>query len=444
MRILIADDEPGIRITLRDDLEDAGFQVAAVGRGDEAWDELQKHPYGMLITDIVMPGLDGLQLLEKAKAKFPGMFIVMITGNSSDARNRRAVELGVNYYIEKPFNNEQLVLLAHEAAQKAELTRRVEQQTSYQGMVGGSPAMARVFETIETIAQSEFDVLIQGQNGTGKERVARMIHDRSPRGGKPFVTAHCAMYAESLLEDELFGHEAGAYTGATGSREGRFERADTGTIFLDDIDDMPLTTQVKLLRVLQEKEVERLGGRTVIPVNVRVIAATKADLRRKVREGTFREDLFHRINVIPVELPALSERHGDIPLLVSHFIKQHGGGREYRLDDDCLAALEAYHWPGNVRELENAVKRAIALSGSSRVLCKEAFLRDAATSSMLPPGVTPGEDLRPLKDVLDAAEYNHIAAIMAHVKNSKQDAAEILGISRKNLWEKLRKHGIEE
>jgi DNA-binding NtrC family response regulator len=445
MRILIADDEPGIRITLSDDMADAGFDVTQAATGTQAWDLLQKRPYDMLVTDIVMPGMDGLELLTKARGLYPGIFVVMITGNSSDERNRRAVELGCNYYLEKPFNNEQVVLLAREAQSKAELAKRAAAQTSFQSLVGGSTAMRGVFDVIQTIAGSEFDVLITGENGTGKERIAQVIHANSPRSAGPFVPVHCGMYAETLIEDELFGHEAGAYTGATSARQGRFERAQGGSVFLDDIDDMPVPTQVKLLRVLQEKEIERLGGTKTIPVDARVIAAAKADLGGLVSVGKFREDLFFRLNVIPLRLPPLRERGGDIPLLVKHFITRYGAGHEYTLDADCLAALEAYHWPGNVRELENAVKRAIALSGNTRVLRREHVLRPVGPDSPPPKiSVSPGDDLRTLSEAVDAAEKAHVTAVLRHVKGAKSAACEILGISRKSLWEKIKKHGIDE
>lgn len=444
MRILIADDEKGIQLTLTDDLEDAGHSVKAVGRGDDALKELQKRPWDMLVADIVMPGMDGLALLEEARKLYPELFVIMITGNSSDERNKRAVALGANYYLEKPFNNEQIVLLAREAAKAQELAKKAAAQTSFQSLVGGSQAMRKVFELVETVAQSDFDVLITGENGTGKEQVAKLLHSNSVRADGPFIPVHCGMYAESLIEDELFGHEEGAYTGASGQRIGRFERAKGGCVFLDDIDDMPLPTQVKLLRVLQEKEVERLGGSERIPVDVRVIAATKINLEDKVARGEFREDLFYRLNVIPLRLPPLRERFGDIPLLVNYFVTKFGAGRELRLDHDCLAELQSYPWPGNVRELENAVKRAIALSGREGLLKSEHFLRPIGGAVKVQPGrVTPGDDRRALKDVVDEAERAHIINVLGLTGGSKTEAADILGISRKNLWEKMKKHDIE-
>lgn len=450
MRILIADDEKGIRLTLGDDLEDAGYDITAVEDGEKAWAELQKAverraPYDMLISDIVMPGLDGIALLERARELQPDLFVIMITGNSSDERNQRAVDLGCNYYIEKPFNNDQIVLLANEASQKTELRQRAEEQTHYQGLVGSSAPMRDLFDTIETIADNDFDVLVTGENGTGKEAIGKLIHANSPRKDGPFVPVHCGMYAETLIEDELFGHEKGAYTGADSAREGRFERAQGGTVFLDDIDDMPMPTQVKLLRVLQEREVERLGGNQTIPVDVRVIAATKLDLGQAVAEGKFREDLYYRLNVIPLRLPSLHERTGDIKLLVEHFIERYGRGRGYRLDSDSLAALEAYDWPGNVRELENAVKRAIALSGRERRLLAQHFLRPVGPGAKPAPApITPGDDLRELKEVVEACERAHILGVLRHTAAAKQQAADILGISRKNLWEKMKKYEIDD
>ncbi|MCA8939765.1 MAG: sigma-54-dependent Fis family transcriptional regulator, partial [Planctomycetes bacterium] len=310
MRILIADDERGIRMTLEDDLVDAGFEVSAVADGEAAWAAMQKHPFDMMVTDIVMPKLDGLDLLERVKREFPETFTVMITGNSSDQRSRRALELGVNYYLEKPFSNEQVVLLAREAQAKALLAKRIREKESIESLVGASKVMQKVVDQVKTVAGSEFAVLITGPSGSGKERVANLLHANSRRAEKDFVVVHCGMYAETLIEDELFGHEAGAYTGATAAREGRFERANGGTIFLDDIDDMPHSTQVKLLRVLQEGEIERLGGHKPIKIDVRVIASTKVDLAKLVREGKFREDLFYRLAVIPIDLPALYEREG--------------------------------------------------------------------------------------------------------------------------------------
>ena len=445
MRVLIADDEKGIRLTLSDDLRDAGFEVVAVEDGARALKELEKRPFDVLVSDIVMPGLDGLALLEKAKNLYPGIFAVMITGNTSDGRNRRAVALGANYYIEKPFNNDQIVLLLSEARRTTALALQVQALGSFQSLVGASSGMRRVFDIVQTVAESDFDVLITGANGTGKENVAKLIHANSPRSEYPFVVVHCSMYAETLIEDELFGHEEGAYTGASGTRIGRFERANKGSVFLDDIDDMPLGTQVKLLRVLQEREIERLGGAKPIPVDVRVIAATKINLAELVRSGKFREDLYYRLNVIPVELPPLSERHGDIPLLVAHFIDRYARGKGFEVDEECLAALERYAWPGNVRELENAVKRAIALSGKERSLKANHFLRDVSAELKMPiPTQTPGDDLRPLKDVVEAAERAHLIHILRHAGNNKGQAADILGISRKNLWEKAKKYGIED
>ena len=446
MRILIADDERGIRMTLEDDLVDAGHTVSAVGDGEAAWRAMQKHEFDMLVADIVMPKMDGLELLENVRRDFPNVFTITITGNSSDERNRKAVALGVNYYLEKPFSNEQVVLLAREAEEKAKLAAKVRERTNFQSLVGGSPKMQRIFEQIRTISESDFAVLVTGPSGSGKERVANLIHANSPRADAELIVVHCGMYAETLIEDELFGHEVGAYTGASAAREGRFERANGGTIFLDDIDDMPIATQVKLLRVLQEGEIERLGGSKTIPVDVRVIASTKVDLAKMVAKGTFREDLYYRLNVIPLELPPLVERIGDVPILIDHFIKMHGKARKYSVGADEMAKLEAHPWPGNVRELENAVKRAIALAGSNSELSSEHMLGSRPrVEPLLPDDLMPkADDARPLKEVMERVEHRYILEVYKVAGYSKKETAEALGISRKNLWEKMKKYGIEE
>ncbi len=448
MKILIADDEKGIRMTLADDLSDAGHQVKAVENGAEALLELEKGNYHALISDIVMPKLNGLELLEKAMALDPDLFVIMVTGNSSDQRNQKAVELGANYYIEKPFHNDQILLLIREAEEKRLLAQKAREVSGFQNLVGTSAGMKNLFELIETIADNDFDILITGENGTGKEVLARTIHRNSPRAQGPFIPVHCALFSEALIEDELFGHETGAYTGAQGSRKGRFERAQGGSVFLDDIDDVPLSTQVKLLRVLQEREIERLGGSSPQPIDVRVIAATKKDLAHQVKQQKFREDLFYRLNVIPLNIPPLRERTSDIALLATHFIEKHGKGKHYELDQRSHKMLEERPWPGNVRELENAIKRAIALSGKQSILKPEHFLYHQDSNMALPQAlgedITQTQDILPLKDLLERVERDYLLKVLKHTNGAKAQSAKLLGISRKNLWEKMRKYQIDD
>jgi len=289
------------------------------------------------------------------------------------------------------------------------------------------------------VARNDATVLIEGESGTGKERVAQALHKLSPRASRPFVAISCAALPETLLEAELFGHERGAFTDARREKKGRFELADGGTIFLDDIDDMPLAMQVKLLRVLQERKFERLGGETTRALDIRVVAATKVSLREHVRAGKFREDLFYRINVVPIALPPLRERAGDVPLLVAHMLARHGGGRAFKLSAPTMAALERYPWPGNVRELENAVQRAIALCEPGGELA----LGDLVPLDPRWRGATEvAGPVRPLREVLKEAEKRHIERALEQTGGHRSQTADALGISRKVLWEKMRDHGL--
>jgi DNA-binding NtrC family response regulator len=308
------------------------------------------------------------------------------------------------------------------------------------GVIGRSRAMEGVIKTVRTVAVTDASVLIEGESGTGKERVARAIHQLSPRSGKPFVALSCGALPDTLLETELFGHEKGAFTDAQRQRRGRFEIADGGTIFLDDIDDMPLSVQVKLLRVLQEREFERVGGETLIKVDIRVVSATKVPLLERVAEGRFREDLYYRLNVVPIRLPPLRERDGDLPLLVQHFVHKLGGGRSYTVKTDVLEAMGGYSWPGNVRELENHVAQAVAMAGGAIVLKKEHLLPvDKSRRAALEPPTR----LQPLREVLVEAEREHLQHVLRAVGGHRTKAASVLGISRKVLWEKLKDYGIE-
>ncbi|MCC6151213.1 MAG: sigma-54-dependent Fis family transcriptional regulator [Planctomycetes bacterium] len=452
MKILLADDERGIRLTLSEDLEDAGHAVTPVEDGEKAMQALGKEKFDCLITDIVMPKVDGMSLLRFAREKHPDIIVMMITGNATTERAIEAMKLGAKDFIEKPFNNEKVVLLCNGYAQSqtterkfVQLQQEVKTEFKLDKMVGASPQMKRLYDDIRTVAESDFSVLIQGENGTGKEVIATTIHQLSPRQAGPLIKVGCHIANVNLLEDELFGHEPGAYTGATARRIGRFEQANGGTIYLDDIDDMPTDTQAKLLRVLQEREIERLGGDKPIKVNIRVIASTKVDLRKLVQEGKFRQDLYYRINVIDLQVPPLREREGDIATLVEHFIKRYAGNRQLSVEPEAMAALVAYRWPGNVRELEHSVQRAIALGASTGMLRKEHFLRDFSQS--LPEGSearTPGDDRRTLREVVAAAEKAHIQNVLKMTDGKIEEAAQMLGISRKNLWEKRKMYGLLE
>ena len=447
MRILLAEDEVTIVVTLRDALEDAGHEVVHAEDTAAALHALEVDSPDVVLTDIRMPGEGGMAVLRRSVELDPRRPVVVMTGFGTIDQAVEAMQAGAVNYIQKPFRNESMVRLVgtlsrvrdledENEALKAELRGH----TAFDGFVGESPQMRKVFDRIRTVGPTDATVLIEGESGTGKECVARALHEASDRAGGPFIALSCAALPETLLEGELFGHEKGAFTDARKDKRGRFELADGGTFFLDDIDDMPLAVQVKLLRVLQERTFERLGGESTREVDIRVVAATKVPLRQAVAEGRFREDLFYRINVVPILLPRLSDRVGDVPLLLGHMIDRHGKGREYSVSKAALAALERYPWPGNVRELENAVQRAIALAGDQTELA----LEDLVGVDDRWRGATeiPGE-VRPLREALREVEIAHIRRALEQCSGHRSQTADALGISRKVLWEKMRDFGIE-
>ncbi|MGH7162984.1 MAG: sigma-54-dependent transcriptional regulator [Planctomycetota bacterium] len=451
MNVLLADDERTIAVTLRDDLEKAEHNVTVVEDGKEALRELQARRFDVLISDIRMPGMDGLQLLKEGKALDPALHVILITGHGTIPTAVDAIRHGAYDYVLKPFLNEDIVRRVATLAEfrrlkseNEELRSRLGVDRARSAIVGESDAMRRVLDTVRTVAESDADVLITGETGTGKELVARLIHDLSPRRDAPFVVLSCSAFPPTLLEDEIFGHEKGAFTDARAQKIGRFERANGGALFLDDIDDMPVETQVKLLRVLQERTLERLGGEKTVQLDVRVVSATKMDLRSAVEDGAFREDLYHRVNVIPLHLPPLRERRGDIRLLVEHFVRTYGRGRSYTVDPDTMQRLERHPWPGNVRELENAVRRAIAMAGSGSALAPEHLVVDGPQTRREEAEADPGAVERALRDVVRETEARHIRRVLRHANQHRANAARILGISRKNLWEKMRELDIKD
>ncbi len=451
MNVLLADDERSIAVTLRDELEEAGHQVTVVGDGNSAAEQLRAHTFDLLITDIRMPGKDGIELLKAAKDHDASIDVIVITGHGTIETAVEAIRHGAYDYVLKPFFNEDILrrvaTLAEFRRLKSEVTTlrtQVGADRARARIVGESEAMGKVLDLVRTIADSDEDVLINGETGTGKELVAKLVHELSPRKDGPFVVLSCSAFPATLLEDEIFGHERGAFTDARNQKLGRFERANAGTLFLDDIDDVPVETQVKLLRVLQERTLERLGGEKTLPIDVRVIAASKMDLRLAVEDGDFREDLFHRINVIPVRLPALRERRSDVQMLVRHFVTLYGRGREYALEEATERELVAYDWPGNVRELENSVRRAIAMAGEASVLALEHLLVGAPKVRRDTRREDDGAVDRTLREIVRESEARHIRRVLKHTGFHRANAAKILGISRKNLWEKMREYSITD
>ena len=446
--MLLADDERTIAITLADDLKRVGHVVDVVGDGEAALKAFGAHGYDVVITDMNMPGLSGVEVLEHVKGSGAESEVIIITGYGTIDSAVDAMRKGAFDYVLKPFHNEEILeklrkvhTLRRLKSENAELREELGRERGLENLIGRSAGMQRVLERIRTIADRDARVLITGESGTGKERVARAIHDTSRRAEGPFVPLACAAIPSQLLEDEIFGHERGAFTDAKERKAGRFERAHGGTLFLDDIDDMPLETQVKLLRVLQEGEVEPLGGEKAIPVDVRVIAATKVDLGGAVEDGEFREDLYYRLNVVPIDLPPLRERADDIPLLVEHFVERAGEG--FSVPPEVMAELAAYRWPGNVRELENAVERAVALAGDDRVLRRELLLEGALRRRKRSGREDAEAPLVSLREIVRESEARHIRRVLGATEGHRANAARILGISRKNLWEKMKDLEIE-
>jgi len=449
MRILLVEDEQTIAVTLCDDLEGAGYDVVHVADGKEAVDLLGRESFDVVITDVRLPGADGMQVLLASKAARPDTEVLVMTAYATVDHAVEAMRKGADDYIQKPFLNEHVIdrlqrigrvrtLLSENQYLREQLYSKEGQ--GLPGVVGRSRAMQDVIKTVRTVAPTDASVLIEGESGTGKERIARAVHQLSQRNDKPFVALSCGALPDTLLETELFGHEKGAFTDAGRQRRGRFELADGGTVFLDDIDDMPMSVQVKLLRVLQEREFERVGGEELIEVDIRIVAATKVPLADHVSQGKFREDLFYRLNVVPVRLPPLAEREGDVPLLVRHLVDKLGGGRALTVKTDVLDAMSSYSWPGNVRELENRVAQAVAMSGGATVLKKEHLLPvdKSRRAALEPPTQLPA-----LREVMVEAERKHLEVVLRAVGGHRTKAASVLGISRKVLWEKLRDYGID-
>jgi len=449
MQVLLVEDEPSIATTLGDDLRGEGYEVIHTADGRAALKLLAERTFDCVITDVRLPGADGLQVLSAAKRARPDTEVLVMTAFATVEHAVEAMRQGADDYLQKPFLNEAVLerlrrigkfraLLGENLRLREEL-KHTEGQ-GLPGVVGRSRAMQDVIKTVRTVAVTDASVLIAGESGTGKERIARAIHQLSHRHQHPFVALSVGALPATLLETELFGHEKGAFTDAQKQRRGRFEMADLGTIFLDDIDDMPMPTQVKLLRVIQEREFERVGGEQLVKVDIRLISATKVPLQQLVQQGRFREDLYYRLNVVPVRLPPLREREGDVSLLVQHFVEKLGGGRQFTVKTDVLESMSQYAWPGNVRELENHIAQAIAMAGAAHVLKKEHLLPVDKTRRA---ALEPPTSLRSLREVLVQAEREHLQHVLKSVGGHRTKAASVLGISRKVLWEKLKDYGIE-
>lgn len=441
--ILLIEDEKLMRVTLEDALKTAGYDVISFETGKEALNALRSNSFGVVVTDVRLPDIDGINILREISRTDDTQVIVMTAfGTIKDAVE--AMKLGAFDYITKPFSLDEFLLLIGRALdvkrlkeENIRLKKDLNRCYSFPNIIGESPEMKKVFSLIEKISKSDSTVLIFGESGTGKELIATTIHYQSSRKDKPLIKVNCAALPEGLIESELFGHEKGAFTGAIKRRPGRFELANGGTIFLDEIGDLPLSTQAKLLRVIQERTFERVGGTETLNVDVRVITATNRNLEREVREGRFREDLYYRLNVIPITLPPLRQRREDIPYLIDFFLNKYRNktSKNVRFSRDAVDVLLKYDYPGNVRELENIVERCVTLSASD-IIAKDDLpyfvLKKTDDSRQLS-----------LSDVAAKAEEEYIIKVLKATKGNKTRAAEILGISRKTLWEKIKAYGIE-
>jgi len=444
-RLLIVDDERTARKALAALLTDEGYEVAEAADGEEALALISGFAPDLVLTDVKMPRMDGLTLVRKALAKGLDCLFVMMTGFGSVETAVLAMQAGAENYLVKPLEVKSVLIVLERAVEKRRLQRdasslreRVRKRFHMDKMVGESSELQNIFELIEKVAPTRATVLILGESGTGKELVAQAIHEHSPRRDEPFIKVSCAALSESLLESELFGHEKGSFTGAAARREGRFELADKGTLFLDEIGDISPSTQVKLLRVLQERELERVGGVETVAVDVRILAATNHDLEADVKAGRFREDLFYRLNVVSTTLPPLRRRKGDIPGLVTHFIDRAAKayGKEIRgLAPGTLNALLVHDWPGNVRELEHAIERAV-------VLAKDTML---ATDDLPAPLRGPRHGARDAGTLIPGASFakierESILRTLEMAKGSTARAAEVLGISVRKIQYRLKEY----
>src|SRR2546426_914436 len=440
--LLVADDDPGLRESLERTLTREGYRVLLASDGRAALERLQDGAIDLIVTDLKMPGLTGLELLRAAKAIAPDVDVILLTAFGTVEEAVKAMKDGAYDFLTKPFRREQLLKLIDKALERRELIernkvlqQRLDDLLRQGAIVGGSPAFRRMMMLVEQVASSSATVLIQGESGTGKELVARAIHERSTRAGKPFVAVNCAALPETLLESELFGYERGAFTGAAGRKEGRFELADGGTLFLDEVADLSAVTQPKILRVLQEGEFDRLGATRSIKVDVRLVAASNQDLVQMVKERRFREDLFYRLNVITVHVPPLRERREDIPMLAQHFLRVYAAKNNRRLDgltDDALKRLEAWAWPGNVRELENVIERGVVLARGTQVDIAD-LPPEIAGATPLPEGVVSVRIGTPLAEV----EQRLLDATLAATGGNKTLAAKLLGIDVRTVARKL-------
>ena len=448
--LLLVEDEPALRAVIAEQLADRGYQVDAAESGEAALARLSDFAYDVLVTDLRLPGIDGSAVVDAALARYPDIVAIVVTGYGTVKDAVEAIKRGAADFVSKPFQIDELILALEAALERrrlksenAYLRAQLDARYSFEAIIGKSPVMKKLFQLLETVSPLSSTILITGETGTGKEVVARAIHHNSPRRSQRFVALNCSAIPETLLEAELFGHVRGAFTGAIGTRQGRIEQAHKGTLFLDEVGTMSTALQMKLLRVLQEREFEKLGDSHTVKVDVRVIAATNTDLGRMVADGAFREDLYYRLNVIPVQLPPLRDRRDDVPLLVQHFLGK------LRTDDRpaitiaqaAVRGLMAYAWPGNVRQLENAIERAVAFGGSRGQIELEDLPPELGSARVQAVGIGvdfPDEGLD-LDQLISGIERDLIHRALERTQGNKGQASRLLNLKRTTLVEKLKR-----
>lgn len=457
--ILIVDDEPNYLIVLSELLREEGFDVYTAPGGKEGLIVIQQNDLDLVITDMQMPVMDGVQFLHEIKKVNSDLPVIIVTAYAEVEKAVEAMQAGAFSYLAKPFSNDELIVNINKAAhhyfllrENIRLRKEIQGKNNFGGMVGKNTKMLEVYELIEKVAPTPASVLISGESGTGKELVAKAIHINSPRESQPFITVNCAALSDNLLESELFGHEKGAFTGAVGMRKGRFELANTGTIFLDEVGEIPLALQSKLLRVLQEKSFERVGGTKTLSVDVRIISASNKDLKEEVALGNFREDLFYRLNVIHVSLPPLRERMDDMPLLVNFFIEKFAkrlGKEDLNISPEALRLLLTLPWDGNVRELENTIERAAILCDGNEIVAED--VQPESVSEETRPNWSEGVDFFQfipmnigLNDVLYSVEEKMLVRALEETDHIQARAAEKLGITKSLLQYKMKKYKIKK
>jgi two-component system nitrogen regulation response regulator NtrX len=443
-RILVVDDEANIRESLSDILSDEGYEVETAESAEKALDIVRKTPPDLVIMDVWLPGMDGAAALKEIKSSNGDLPVVMITGHGSIELAVKTTRMGAYDFLEKPLSMERVLLTAHRALEKSRLEADYrslrETLKSRLSMVGDSPAINNLRSQVEMAAQGSSKVLITGESGSGKELVARLLHELSPRSPMPFVELNCAAIPQELIESELFGHEKGAFTGAQEAKKGKFELADRGSLFLDEVGDMSLATQAKVLRALETQEFQRVGGTRTQKVDVRIIAATNKDLAKEVKNGTFREDLYYRLNVIPIEVPPLRNRKEDIPALAEQFLRALAaeyGKAPKKLSKEAVRRLTEHNWPGNVRELKNAIERLVIMTPSDTIGEKDILAQNLQAS--------PEDYFRydTLKDARDAFERDFLLKKLTENGWNVSKTAELLGMERSNLHRKIKAYGID-